>query len=106
MVADKVTINTLSWQKDAAPVYWESEGGLEYEMREGSRSERGTDITLHLNEDSYEFSNEYRVKEVINKYCSFMPVEIYFENANAPKEKEKIRIRTRIRKPKMRHQSH
>ncbi|CUH93373.1 molecular chaperone HtpG [Herbinix luporum] len=98
MVADKVTINTLSWQKDAAPVYWESEGGLEYEMREGSRSERGTDITLHLNEDSYEFSNEYRVKEVINKYCSFMPVEIYFENANAPKEKEKDKDKDKDKK--------
>ncbi|HPU64093.1 MAG TPA: molecular chaperone HtpG, partial [Mobilitalea sp.] len=82
MVADKVTINTLSWQKDAAPVYWESEGGLEYEMREGTRTERGTDVTLYLNEDSYEFSNEYRVREVLNKYCSFMPVEIYLKNAN------------------------
>jgi len=86
MVADKVTINTLSWQKDATPVYWESEGGLEYEMREGTRTERGTDVTLYLNEDSYEFSNEYRVREVLNKYCSFMPVEIYFKNANAPEE--------------------
>lgn len=89
MVADKVTINTLSWQEDAAPVYWESEGGLEYEMREGTRTERGTDVTLYLNEDSYEFSNEYRVREVLNKYCSFMPVEIYFKNANAPEEEDK-----------------
>lgn len=88
MVADKVTINTLSYQKDAAPVYWESEGGLEYEMREGTRTERGTDVTLYLNEDSYEFSNEYRAREVLNKYCSFMPVEIYFKNASAPEKKE------------------
>lgn len=86
MVANKVTIDSLSWEKDAKPVYWESEGGTEFEMSEGSRSDRGTEITLHLNDDSYEFSNEYRVKEVLNKYCSFMPVEIYFINANAPEE--------------------
>jgi molecular chaperone HtpG len=84
MVADKVTINTLSWQKDAAAVYWASDGGIEYEMGEGTRTERGTEITLYLNDESYEFSNEYRVKEVLNKYCSFMPVEIYFRNANDP----------------------
>lgn len=84
MVADKVTINTLSWQKDAKPVLWISEGGLEFEMDEGNRTERGTEITLYLNDESYEFSNEYRVKEVLNKYCSFMPIEIYFRNANDP----------------------
>ena len=89
MVADKVTIDTLSWQKEAAPVHWESDGGTEYEMGEGTRTERGTDITLHLNEESYEFSNEYRIKEVLVKYCSFMPVEIYFKNANTPEEEEK-----------------
>lgn len=92
MVADKVTIDTLSWQKDAAPVHWESEGGLEYEMREGARTERGTDVTLYLNEDSYEFSNEYRVREVLNKYCSFMPVEIYFKNANEPDDEDKDKV--------------
>ncbi|NLJ95699.1 MAG: molecular chaperone HtpG, partial [Clostridiales bacterium] len=86
MVADKVTIETLSWQKDAKPVHWESESGTEYEMGEGSKTVRGTDITLYLNDDSYEFSNEYRIKEVINKYCSFMPVEIYLKNANDPEE--------------------
>ena len=79
MVANKVTINTLSWQEGASPVYWESDGGTEYEMGQGSRTERGTEITLYLNDESYEFSNEYRVKEVLNKY-SFMPVEIYFKN--------------------------
>lgn len=89
MVANKVTIDTLSWQKDATPVHWESEGGTEFEMGEGTKTDRGTEITLYLNEDSYEFSNEYRAKEVIRKYCSFMPVEIYFENANAPVEDEK-----------------
>lgn len=86
MVADKVTIDTLSWQDGATPVYWESEGGTEFEMNDGDKETRGTEITLYLNEDSYEFSNEYRAKEVIEKYCSFMPVEIYFKNANAPVE--------------------
>ena len=90
MVAGKVTIDTLSWQKDAKPVHWESESGTEYEMGEGSKTDRGTDITLYLNDDSYEFSNEYRIKEVINKYCSFMPIEIYLKNANAPEETEEV----------------
>ena len=89
MVATRVAIDTLSWQQDAQPVHWESDGGTEYEMGEGTKTERGTDITLYLNEESYEFSNEYRVKEIIQKYCSFMPVEIYFINANAPVEVEK-----------------
>jgi molecular chaperone HtpG len=88
MVADKVTIDTLSWQEGAASVHWESEGGTEFTMEEGDRELRGTEITLYLNEDSYEFSNEYRAKEVIQKYCSFMPIEIYFKNANAPAEEE------------------
>lgn len=90
MVADKVTIDTLSWQEGAQSVHWESEGGSEYTMSEGSRDVRGTEITLYLNEESYEFSNEYRAKEVINKYCSFMPVEIYFKNANAEEEFEEV----------------
>ncbi len=86
MVADKVTIDTLSWQEGATSVHWESEGGTEFAMEEGDREDRGTEITLYLNEDSYEFANEYRAKEVIQKYCSFMPIEIYFKNANAPAE--------------------
>ncbi len=89
MVAGRVTIDTLSWQPDAKPVHWESDGGTEYEMSDSTKADRGTDITLHLNDESYEFSNEYRVKEVIQKYCSFMPVEIYFVNANAPVEEKK-----------------
>ena len=88
MVADRVTIDTLSWQPDAKPVHWESDGGTEYEMSDGTRTERGTEITLYLNESSYEFCNEYRVREVIRKYCSFMPYEIYLVNANAPVKKE------------------
>ena len=86
MVADKVTIDTLSWQDGASAVHWESEGGTEFEMSESDKTTRGTEITLYLNEDSYEFCNEYRAKEVLDKYCSFMPVEIYFTNAAAAKE--------------------
>ncbi len=89
MVADKVTIDTLSYKKDATPVHWESEGGMEFEMEEGDREVRGTTIKLYLNEDSYEFSNEYRAKEVIEKYCSFMPIPIYFFNA-AKEEEETV----------------
>lgn len=89
MVAHKVTIDTLSYKEGAAPVHWESEEGTEFEMSEGDRTERGTQITLYLNEDSYEFSNEYRAKEVIEKYCSFMPTPIFFENLDAPKDEKK-----------------
>ncbi len=88
MVAHKVTIDTLSYKEGESAVHWESEEGVDFEMSEGSRTERGTEITLYLNEDSYEFSNEYRAKEVIGKYCSFMPTPIYFENADAPEKKE------------------
>ena len=84
MVAHKVTINTLSWQNGAEPVFWESEEGTTFEMSEGTRKESGTEITLYLNEDSYEFSNAYRAKEVIEKYCSFMPIPIFFRDENAP----------------------
>ena len=86
MVAHKVTIDTLSYKKDAAPVFWSSEEGMQFEMGEGERTERGTEITLYLNEDSYEFSNEYKAKEVLEKYCAFMPVPIYFVNENAKPE--------------------
>ena len=88
MVADKVTIDTLSWQKGATAVHWESEGGTEFEMSDSDKTTRGTEITLYLNEDSYEFCNEYRAREVLTKYCSFMPVEIYLTNAAAAKEEE------------------
>jgi molecular chaperone HtpG len=90
MVADKVTIDTLSWEEGATPVYWESEGGTEFTMKDGEKESFGTEITLYLNEDSYEFSNEFRVKEIISKYCSFMPVEIFFTNANTGQEFETI----------------
>ena len=90
MVADKVTIDTLSWKEGATPVHWESEGGTEFSMEDGEKSGWGTEITLYLNEDSYEFSNEYRVKEILQKYCSFMPVEIFLSKANAEQEFETI----------------
>lgn len=90
MVADKVTIDTKSYQPDAAPVHWESDGGLTFEMKEGDKQEFGTTITLYLNEDSYEFSNEYRAREVIEKYCAFMPVPIYLDNATAEPQYETI----------------
>lgn len=77
MVSDKVTIDTLSWQKDATPVRWESEGGINFEMSDGTKDTVGTTITLYLSEDSLEFANEYRVREILDKYCSFMPVEIF-----------------------------
>ncbi len=89
MVAHRVTISTLSYQKDAKPVFWSSEEGMEFEMGEGDKTERGTEITLYLNEDSYEFANEYRAKEVLDKYCSFMPVPIYFKNLDAKEEPKK-----------------
>lgn len=88
MVAHKVTIDTLSWQEGAKPVHWESEEGVDFEMGEGDYAQRGTQITLYLNEDSYEFSNEYRAKEVIEKYCSFMPVPIYFRNETVEEKPE------------------
>ncbi len=86
MVADRVTIDTLSYQEGAEAVHWASDAGVDYEMEPGTRTERGTKITLYLNEDCYQYSNEYRVKEVLEKYCSFMPVEIYYKNANAKPE--------------------
>lgn len=86
MVADKVTIDSLSYIDGAKPVHWECDGGTDFFMEEGDRTERGTAITLYLSEDCYEFANEYRIKEVIEKYCSFMPYEIYFTDEDKAKE--------------------
>lgn len=88
MVADRVTIDTLSFKEGAVPVHWECDGGTEYTIEDGDHEIHGTEITLYLNEESTEFSNEYRAREVINKYCSFMPVEIYLTNEDAPIEEE------------------
>ena len=90
MVADRVTIDILSWQDGAKAVHWESEGGINFEITDGSKDTIGTTITLYLSEDSVEFANEYRVREVLNKYCSFMPVEIFLSKANAEQEYETI----------------
>ena len=90
MVADEVHIDTLSYKEGAKPVHWVSEGGTEYEMEEGDKEEVGSEITLFLNEDCVEFSNEYRIREVLENYCSFMPVEIFVSKANAEPEYETI----------------
>ena len=90
MVADRVVIDTLSYKEGAKPVHWESEGGTEFAMDEGDKTGNGTRITLYLNEDSNEFCNEYRAREVIQKYCAFMPVEIFLDNASAEPQYETI----------------
>ena len=90
MVADEVQIETLSYKEGAKPVHWASEGGTEYEMQEGNKTTVGTEITLYLNEDSLEFANEYRAREVLERYCSFMPVEIFLSKANAEPEYDTI----------------
>ena len=90
MVADEVHIDTLSYKEGAKPVHWVSEGGTEYEMTEGTKEGVGTEITLFLNEDSVQFANEYRIREVLEKYCSFMPVEIFVSKENAEPEYETI----------------
>ena len=90
MVADEVHIDTLSYKEGAKPVHWVSNGGTEYEMEEGDKQEVGSTMTLYLNEDSLEFANEYRMREVLEKYCSFMPVEIFLSKANAEPEYETI----------------
>ncbi|MCR5791565.1 MAG: molecular chaperone HtpG [Lachnospiraceae bacterium] len=90
MVADKVTIDTLSWKDGSKAVHWESEGGLDFEMDDSDKTDIGTCVTLYLNEDCYEFSNEYRVREILEKYCSFMPVEIFLNKEGAAQEFETI----------------
>ncbi len=90
MVSDSVEIDTLSCQEGAVPVHWECDGSSEYMIGDGTRTEVGTTITLHLNEESLEFANEYRVREVLEKYCGFMPVEIYLSQAGAPQEYETV----------------
>ncbi len=100
MVAHKVTIDTLSYKEGAKAVHWESDEGTTFEMSEGDRTERGTKIVLYLNEDSYEFSNEYRVKEVIEKYCSFMPTDIFYTNLDTVEADKKKAIEDLEKKQK------
>lgn len=90
MVADRVTIDTLSYKKDAKAVLWDCEDGTEFNMSESDKTTRGTKITLYLNEDSVEFANMYRAREVLDKYCSFMPVEIFLSDETAEPEYETI----------------
>ena len=90
MVADQVAIDTLSYKKDATPVHWACDGGTEFDMTDGTKEGVGTEITLYLNEDCLEFANEYRAREVIEKYCSFMPTPIFLSKANAETEYETI----------------
>ena len=92
MVADEVHIDTLSYKEGAKAVHWECDGGTEFEMGDGDKTEVGTKITLFLNEDCLKFANEYRAREVIEKYCSFMPTEIYLSKKDAPEEYETIDV--------------
>lgn len=96
MVADEVEINTLSYQEGAVPVHWTCDGGTDYELTDGTKDTVGTEIILHLNEDCLEFANEYRAREVIEKYCSFMPTEIYLSKANAETQYETIDAADRL----------
>ncbi|MDD6216697.1 MAG: molecular chaperone HtpG [Roseburia sp.] len=90
MVADRVTIDTLSYKEGSTPVHWTCDGGTDYDIEDGTKTTIGTEITLYLNEDCVEFANEYRAKEVIQKYCSFMPTPIFLSKANAETEYETI----------------
>ena len=89
MVSDSVEIDSLSYKEGAAPAKWTCDGSMEFDMSEGTRRERGTDITLNIAEDSTEFLEEYKIREILRKYCSFLPVDIYLANNNAPKEEPK-----------------
>ena len=90
MVADEVHIDTLSYKEGSVPVHWTCDGGTEYDIQDGNKDTVGTEITLFLNEESLEFCNEYRMREVLEKYCSFMPVNIYLAKENAEQEYETI----------------
>ena len=90
MVADQVTIDSLSYKEGSTPVHWSCDGGTDYDMEDGIKDTIGTEITLFLNEDCLEFANEYRAREIIEKYCSFMPTPIFLSKANAETEYETI----------------
>ena len=96
MVADQVTIDTLSYKDGATAVHWSCDGGTEYDMADGNKDSVGTEITLFLNEDSLEFANEYRAKEVITKYCSFMPTPIFVSKANAETQYDTIDVEDKL----------
>ncbi len=96
MVADQVTIDTLSYKEGSTPVHWTCDGGTDYTLEDGSKTTIGTEITLYLNEDCLEFANEYRAREVIQKYCSFMPTPIFLSNANAETQYETIDVADKL----------
>ncbi len=96
MVADQVTIDTLSYKEGSTPVHWTCDGGTDYTLEDGSKTTIGTEITLYLNEDCLEFANEYRAREVIQKYCSFMPTPIFLSNANAETQYETINVADKL----------
>jgi len=96
MVSDRVHIDTMSYKSDASPVHWECDGGTEFDMSDGIKETVGTTITLFLNEDSYEFANEYRAREVLEKYCSFMPYDIFLNKANAEEQYETIDVSEKL----------
>lgn len=96
MVADEVEIDTLSYKEGSTPVHWTCDGGTDYELADGTKSTIGTEITLHLNEDCLEFANEYRAREIIEKYCSFMPTEIYLTKANAEEQYQTIDVTDKL----------
>lgn len=89
MVSDVVDIDSLSYQKDAKAAKWSCDGGIEYEMGDGARLQRGTTITLHISEGNKEFLDPWKIKEILHKYCEFMPVDIYFEDSEKPDEESK-----------------
>ena len=88
MVADQVEIDTLSYKEGAKAVHWNCNGGTDFEITEGSKTDIGTVITLHLNDDALKYDNEWEMREIIDKYCSFMPIEIYI--TKLPKDSETI----------------
>lgn len=99
MVADKVEIDTLSYKKDAKAVKWVCDGGIEYEIGEGKKPTRGTIITLHVGEEGKEFLNSWKLKEILAKYCYFMPTEIYFEDVEEVKKAEEERAKKLAENP-------
>ena len=99
MVADEVHIDTLSFKDGAKAVHWECDGGTEYSISDGEKDVVGTEITLFLNEESLEFANEYRAREVITKYCSFMPTKIFLSKANEEPVKDSDNDSDKVKEP-------
>ncbi len=107
MVSDKVEIHSLSYREGAEPVVWECDGSPDYTMKKGNRTERGTDVILHINKENEEFLEEYRVLELLRKYCRFLPVEIVFgtekirEKVEGEKDKDGNDVYKEVEKPRI-----